>query len=373
MRHKTISIIGGYGATGAVVTKKLSEESDFIINIAGRDLQKAKKLASEIGKNTTATQVNIFNKKELIQLCQTSFIIVNCAGPSSVIQDKIAQIALKECCNYVDVGGYEFTYDKLKINNEHIFKKDLSCILSAGWIPGVPEIMARYSDCEAKKVLDSRESMTIFYGDRNIWSENGLTDTIQYIKKNATRDMLFFKKGKAQHNLGVGFAKYFTLPFNNNRVLGFMQMIPELKQFASELSHYKKVKSYLVLFGWFTFLSMMQIKFLTRKQSRSNSILRKAYEKEIKKGILGVSIVEIKGKKGDLSHTLQYGIINKGGYEMTGLSCAAAVLQVANGEARKGINYLPELINPEIFIKTLEKWDIKILKEIINHEPKAPR
>jgi len=368
MNLKTISIIGGYGATGLVVAKKLTSQTKNTINIVGRDLVKAEKLVHEIGNNAKAIQTDIFDEAQLINVCQASDIIVNCAGPSIKIKDKIARVAIRENCDYIDAGGYEFTYEMLKNENNYLKEKKLSCVLSAGWIPGIAEVLAKYADSLANAIFDKKESMVVYYGDRNTWSDAGLLDTIQYIKNNSLSGMAIVENGNLKKQFGLNFSKIFDLPFEVGKQQGFLHLIPELKPFAIYNQEYEQIQSYLVLFGWHTFLAMMKIKFLLNSETQCIKTLKQAYYKEIeRKGTMGVSIAEIIGLNEGKKQKLQLGIINNGGYDLTGLGCAATVLLLLNEKIKPGVKYLPEAVNASDFMEILSIWGIKIFENIFEY------
>ncbi len=46
MKHRNILVIGGYGSVGFEVVKLLSDMAEFNVFVAGRDTEKAKKVAS---------------------------------------------------------------------------------------------------------------------------------------------------------------------------------------------------------------------------------------------------------------------------------------------------------------------------------------
>lgn len=366
MNLKTISIIGGYGATGLVVAKKLASHTKNTIHIVGRDLVKAEKLVREIGNNAKAIQADIFDETQLVKVCQVSDIIVNCAGPSVKIKDKIARVAMRENCDYIDAGGYEFTYEMLKNENNYLKENKLCCVLSAGWIPGIAEVLANYADSLANAIFDKKESMVVYYGDRNDWSDAGLLDTIQYIKNNSLSGMAIIEKGNLKKQFGLNFSKTFDLPFEVGKQRGFLHLIPELKPFALRNQEYENIKSYLVLFGWQTFLAMMKIKFLLNLETQCIKTLKQAYCREVEsKGKMGVSIAEIIGLNEGKRQKLQLGIINRGGYDLTGIGCAATVMLLLNKNIRPGVKYLPDAVNAIDFMEILSNWGIKIFESII--------
>jgi saccharopine dehydrogenase-like NADP-dependent oxidoreductase len=98
-------VVGGYGATGRSVVSELWNSCDGEIRIGGRDPAEGKVLGAELGGRVSASYVDVMDSKSLDDFCGGSSIIVNCGGPVSQLQDRVAQAAFRAQCHYVDVAG----------------------------------------------------------------------------------------------------------------------------------------------------------------------------------------------------------------------------------------------------------------------------
>ena len=105
-RAVTFGIVGGYGATGRIVASELWKSScDGEILVGGRDLAKGKALAAEFDSRVSAVQLDVLDDRSLDDFCGRCSILINCAGPVIVLQDRVAQAAFRARCNYIDAAG----------------------------------------------------------------------------------------------------------------------------------------------------------------------------------------------------------------------------------------------------------------------------
>jgi short subunit dehydrogenase-like uncharacterized protein len=101
----TFGIVGGYGATGRIVASELWKSCEGEILIGGRDLAKGKTLAAEFDSRASAAHLDVLDAHSVDDFCGRSSIIVNCAGPVMVLQDRVAQAAFRGRCHYIDAAG----------------------------------------------------------------------------------------------------------------------------------------------------------------------------------------------------------------------------------------------------------------------------
>jgi saccharopine dehydrogenase-like NADP-dependent oxidoreductase len=362
MTNKIISIIGGCGAAGEIVTRLLASNIENEIIIADINFEKAKNLANQLRKNIKPMLVDVFNEVQLRDICQMSNIVVNCAGPTVKILDTVGKIAYQENCDYIEIGGYDYLNDNML--NKISEYSDQSYIISAGWFSGIADYLVYYSNMRADEIFDKKDNLTFFAGDRGWWSDNGLLDTISFAKERATKSMCIFKAGKIKKSIKP--TKIFNLPFGINKQRGFLNMTPDLEKFASKHSEYDRIKSFLILFGWKTYFAIMKIAIFLRSEEKCIQVLRQAYNREVEtKGKLGISIVEITGLKDDKKMVLWTGVKSKDGYFMTGAGCAATVILMINNKVKKGFGFMSESVNVSQYAEILNQFGIKIEEKIL--------
>jgi len=94
-RTATFGIVSGYGATGRIVASELWKSCKAQILIGGRDLAKGQALAADFDSRVSAANLNILDAHALDEFCSRCSIIVNCAGPVMVLQDRVAQATIR--------------------------------------------------------------------------------------------------------------------------------------------------------------------------------------------------------------------------------------------------------------------------------------
>ena len=195
-RAVTFGIVGGYGATGRIVASELSKSCDGEILVGGRDLAKGKALAAEFESRVSAAQFDIFDAHSLDHFCGRCSIIVNCAGPVMVLQDRVAQAAFRARCHYIDAAGMSVVKERMLPHRQEIEDLGLSFVVSAGWNPGLSELLPVYADAQARAKMDTIESLTVYQADSGEWSTNALRDAVWYVRKAGLQRPGYFRKGE---------------------------------------------------------------------------------------------------------------------------------------------------------------------------------
>lgn len=170
-----IGVIGGYGSVGKHVVTDLINSTKSQLIIGGRNKKYIDSIKNLYNERITMLQVNAFDSVSIDNFCSKCNIIINCAGPSSLILDNIAKSSLKYGCHYIDVGGYDILYDTLKKTDSQVRNKNLTFIVSAGWIPGISGIFPQYI---IKNYFDNANWVEIYYGAIDQWSYSSSYDMV---------------------------------------------------------------------------------------------------------------------------------------------------------------------------------------------------
>jgi len=195
-RPVTFGIVGGYGATGQIVASELWRSCNGEILIGGRDLAKAQALASEFDPRVSAARLDILDAHSLDDFCSRCSIIVNCAGPVMLLQERVAQAAFRRQCHYIDAAGMSLVKERMLPHAREIEDLGLSFVISAGWMPGLSEVLPIYADAQASARMDSVESLTVYFGDSGEWSASALRDGVWFIRQTGLRSPGYFHKGE---------------------------------------------------------------------------------------------------------------------------------------------------------------------------------
>jgi saccharopine dehydrogenase-like NADP-dependent oxidoreductase len=104
---KRVLIIGGYGNFGSFITKKLAQDPNIQVIIAGRSLDKAKALALEVGGEAAELDINADFTDGLSALKPD--IVIHTSGPFQAQGYDVAQACIALGCHYIDLAdGREF-------------------------------------------------------------------------------------------------------------------------------------------------------------------------------------------------------------------------------------------------------------------------
>lgn len=195
-RRATFGVIGAYGATGrAVVTELLRATQDNIL-LGGRDSDKLKAYAAEFGSRVSPLGVDVQTPQSLDEFCRECSVVVNCGGPVTVLQDRVAQAALRRRCHYVDPAGIPFVRERLLPHQEEIARHELSFVVSAGWQPGITELLPIHAHSRASAQMDSVHAIETYFSDSGEWSDSALRDGVAYLRSLGMPKAGYFRKGE---------------------------------------------------------------------------------------------------------------------------------------------------------------------------------
>jgi saccharopine dehydrogenase (NAD+, L-lysine forming) len=130
------------------------------ILIGGRDLNKATASAGNRGSRVSAAHVDVLDDRSLDDFCRRCSIVVNCAGPVMLLQDRVAQAAFRSRSHYVDVAGLTFVKERMLPHAREVADLGLSFVISAGWMPGISELVPVYAHAQARSKMDTIESLS---------------------------------------------------------------------------------------------------------------------------------------------------------------------------------------------------------------------
>jgi len=73
--------------------------------------------------------------------------------------------------------------ERILPKRQEIEKLGLSFIVSAGWNPGLSEVVPVYANAQARAKMDTIESLTVYQADSGEWSTSALRDAVWYVRK----------------------------------------------------------------------------------------------------------------------------------------------------------------------------------------------
>ncbi|WP_018220028.1 saccharopine dehydrogenase NADP-binding domain-containing protein [Salinispora pacifica] len=148
-RITTIGVLGGYGAVGSAVVRRLHQSAAAPLLVAGRDLGRAEKLVRSLdasGALAEPVAVDLADPAALDRFAARCGLLVNCAGPSYQVLDTVARAALRNGADYVDAAGDDPTFLRLITDGgaREWLAAGRVALLSAGALPGLSGLLPRH-------------------------------------------------------------------------------------------------------------------------------------------------------------------------------------------------------------------------------------
>ncbi|MFX0078154.1 MAG: saccharopine dehydrogenase family protein [Candidatus Hermodarchaeota archaeon] len=156
-----ITVLGGCGAVGSVAVRTLTELPDFDeVLIADINTQGAQELASQLGKECVAIEVDALNSDSILTAVKGSDIVLNCVGPFYRFGPPILEAVIKAKINYVDICDDVDPTIALLAMNDVAKKANISACIGMGSSPGVTNLLTRFAN---EQLLDSIEAIDIYH------------------------------------------------------------------------------------------------------------------------------------------------------------------------------------------------------------------
>jgi saccharopine dehydrogenase-like NADP-dependent oxidoreductase len=129
---------------------------DFIDKIIIADLnrEKAEKFARKCGPKTGFAQIDVDNKKALLDLLSETDVVLNTVGPYFRFGVQVLEACIAAGCHYLDINDdWEPTLEMLELD-EKAREAEVSAIVGMGVSPGISNLLAVKAIAELDQVRD---------------------------------------------------------------------------------------------------------------------------------------------------------------------------------------------------------------------------
>ena len=364
-------VIGGYGATGAVVVSELAGRGGEGVLIGGRDAKRAAELAARV-PGTIAVPVNVLDANQLDAFCARCRVVVNCAGPIVEIGDRVAQAAFRWSCHYVDPGGFlrsVLNAEMAPMQDPALRARDLAFVVSAGWIPGLSEVLVRYADHLAASCLERPGMLRLYLADSSDWSFTGFRDMVWHARHRLIPGLRHFRGGRARLPGPRSLTRMVTLPALGRRRV-FLYVNQEIERYARArgegLAAYVgnvSLRSAAIL-GTIALVPGLADK-------RAARWIRAGFRRDYAAGLRsGLAVVQVDDDAGSVEQRrLTVMLIESRHYWLTGLVPAMVASMLADGHpVERGAHFLGDAVEPMAFVEALKKRGVSIDAGVASHE-----
>jgi saccharopine dehydrogenase (NAD+, L-lysine forming) len=359
-RTVTFGVVGGYGATGKAVASQLWKSCDGEILLGGRDLAKGKAMAAEFDSRVSAASLDILVPQSLDDFCSRCSIIINCAGPVMLFEDRVAQAALRARCHYIDAAGMSLVKERMLPHNREIEDLELSFVVSAGWMPGLSELLPVYAEAQARTRMDTIESLMVYFADSGDWSVNALRDGVWFLHRTGLRGAGYFRKGEWTGARGSEAFRRVDLgnPIGHRRFGLFST--PELDEVGRQLKDCD-VYTYSYLSGFRTVVASILMAALPLPEGLGVRLLRNVFRRN-RLPVDGFVAAQILGRSQARRLALNVQLVYKErrAYWIHGLVLATTARLVSERKGvRAGVHFLADAVDPIAFMAELREAGVE--------------
>ncbi len=364
-RNFTFGVVGGYGATGRAVAAELRKSCGGAILVGGRDLARATGAAAELDGRGTAARLDVLDAGSLEEFCGRCAIVVNCAGPVMKLQDRVAQAAFRARCHYVDAAGMSCVNERMAAHRGEIESAGLSFVISAGWMPGISEMVPVYAAERARAEMETIESAAVYFGDSGEWSVNALRDAVGFIRQTGLRRAGYFRKGEwTRANLSEASRRVdLGTPVGAGRFALFAT--PELEEVGRGLKDCDFF-SYSYLSGLRTVAASILMAAVPMPERVGVRLMRGVFRRN-RLPVDGFVAAEVLGSLQGRKQSLRVQIVyrQRRDYWIHGVALAAAARLISEGNGvRRGVHFLAEAVEAGAFMAELRRAAVEVIERV---------
>ena len=355
-RPATFGVVGGSGSTGKAVAKELRRSTDSAIIIAGRNVPNLRSMATDLGGAVTVVGVDVRDPRSLKEFCAKCSVVVNCGGPVSELQDRVAQAALITRSHYVDLAGLTLVREGMIPHDQEVSDLGLAFVVSAGWLPGMTELLPAYALAVSKARIDAIHSFTIYSGDSGEWSNSAMRDIVWYLRKFGRRRPKYIHNGEWVRAKLAEVLIEKDIGSSIGRRLFSISCLPEMAELMGRFKDYDG-RAYTYLPSRRTAVMGSLIALLPFPGDFAMHSMRQALLAE-SLPIGGFSVVEIQGRSNarDVSHRYEAKFEMGRGYWMNAIVAATVARLISEGGGvNSGVHFLMDAVDPVRFMEKLRE------------------
>jgi short subunit dehydrogenase-like uncharacterized protein len=362
MAAPTIGIVGAYGETGAVVARTLAAQHNAQLRLIGRNADKLRQLAGTLSGDITEVTADVMDHDSLSAACRGCHTIVACAAPASTISDRVARAALESACHFVDPGADPSVKAYLESQDAAIKSKGLVCVLGAGYVPGLSEMMMQTVYEIHRGTTTDPVTLELIVVDRNEWSLNGFIDLIDHFCRHPP-EIGVYRGGRWVTRSMLTAWKRRRMPHQSTSETLMPVRWPEIEPFLAEAKP-PMAAAYIPLDPWIYLVGRFFAIFAPNRLDLAAHAAKVLLRFKVKRqGGGGILYAEATGRKGRAPEQWLVEVPAGRHYERTGEVAALASALIVDGTLKEpGVQYLAAAVDPHDFIVRLRVWGVEVIE-----------
>lgn len=354
-----IAVLGASGSLGGEACALAAQLLDADMLIAGRNREALEKVSAALPRPAAVVTADLHSLSgEAVEAFSTCDVLLNCTGPSWKNAVAAASLALKTKGHYVDPGGYAPAMAVLEPHHGAFVREGRSCMIGAGWMPGLSELAARYLLLEAaERFGESVREVDVFFGARDRWPRSSVSDMIWHLFE-LPHSLGWFERGEWKKatpwNMG---ATVDLAPFGGKERVSWAYNAP----FAHMSREYPelRIRAGLMFVGAATQATIGGIRlFLRNRRDVAEHLLQRAIARDAEKhGTIGLVV----GRARTCSNReLSFAVRAEDNMRVTALTAVLAARHALNRSAAPGVAYFDRMVPPRAFFADVESAGVRV-------------
>ncbi|MFE9655844.1 saccharopine dehydrogenase NADP-binding domain-containing protein [Micromonospora sp. NPDC006431] len=338
-----VGVVGAAGAVGAAAVAELHRRGRYALRLAGRRRAPLDALchglAATGGSPPTAEVLDIADTDALHRYCAGCDVVLNCAGPAYLVEDRVARAALAAGADYVDAAGDDVLWEQARALLARAPGR--TAVISAGMMPGLSALLPRYL---AATLLDPPRALLGYLGGRDRFTATAAADYLRVGEG----------FGQAGAALAGGVRARHPLPTRTDVELPFFpEPATAVPYLSTELERVARVLGIADATWHSVFAGPHVAQVLRQPPAGGNApeALRRAAELDaFGRATYQLIVVELTTVAG-AAHTLV--LRGDSASSLTGAFAAVAVAALTEGALAAGLHHAGEALDPQLAVDLL--------------------
>ncbi|MFE7659499.1 saccharopine dehydrogenase NADP-binding domain-containing protein [Streptomyces celluloflavus] len=363
--------MGGSGTVGRAAVRALRGLGPDAVRLrlGGRRPRALREMAEAAGPVAEAVPVDCGDPAGLAAFCAGCRVVLNCAGPSYLLLDRVARAALTAGADYVDVAGDDPVHERLATSG--LMGTARTAVLSAGILPGLSGLLPRWL---ARTAVTPPRRLSVWAGGLEPCGTTVATDLVLSLDRGGSQGAPYAAAGASWREGrptagGLRGARGVELPFFPGPVTIHPALSGEAVRLATGLG-LSEVDWFSVFAGDHLYAALTRLRAHppttpARLAAAAAEVVRAADLDLVGRAPYYRMLLALDGVAASRTAVLAA----VGSHRITGAMGALAVAAVLSGEVPTGLHYAADALDPVRTVDALREVCAPLVLEVFDGPP----